>query len=162
MFSQALRFQNYRLRLDWRIPGGDVHPDAGIFLAKYPDKAADKYAGWERGALAIQVQIEYGSVGMLRSQGGPMSGGRIVKKSDDPYPDVANRGGWNQLMIEERDGKLRVWLNGVRVNSAIGLDPKALTTIGLSCEGYTIDFRNITLEPLPGARVGRAPEKEGE
>ena len=62
-------------------------------------------------------------------------------------------------MIEERDGQMRVWLNGFLVNKANGLK-RGLTTIGLGSEGYAIDYRNVTLEPLPGAQIGEEPEPE--
>ena len=84
--------------------------------------------------------------------------------ADKPFPGgIANRfnpqnedaHGWNTLEIEERDGRLRVFVNGLLQNEATGVSPEP-TTFGLRSEGHPIDFRNLTLEPLPGAPSRRA------
>jgi len=167
MYSHPLEFQNYKLRLEWRFPQGGVFCDSGVSFGKFDGAAERPYLDWERGK-GIEVQVRPGESGMIivceepltvrgHEYRGHANVGSIPRDID------FERSGWNQLEVEERDGHISVWINGVLCNYASGRS-RELTAMALRNEGYTVDFRNMTLEPLPGAKTSNdlKDEEEGE
>lgn len=55
-------------------------------------------------------------------------------------------GDWNQLVVECRNSRLRVHLNGVLVNEATILHP-AEGYLAVQCEWSSLEFRNMRLHP---------------
>lgn len=56
-------------------------------------------------------------------------------------------GAWNRVTLECRGDRLKVWVNGVLVNEARGLEPSR-GRILLQCEGSEIHFRRVEWMPL--------------
>ena len=66
------------------------------------------------------------------------------------------RGEWNRLECLCDGGRISVLLNGVLVNEAFDVKPRA-GKILLQCEGSEIFFRKLELRPLPRRPDHRAP-----
>ena len=160
VWAYPMRFQNYRLRLEWRFVEGQwQRSDSGISLGKFAGPTPRHAVGWEKDG-ALEVQIRPGHTGVFYPHDTQMA---IDREPFDEFrapklaPDNETIGGWNRLEIVERDGTIQVFVNGLLQNEATRCSTK-LTSLALRCEGYPIDFRNMNLEPLPGARIGGAPE----
>jgi hypothetical protein len=64
---------------------------------------------------------------------------RLVTDAEKPLKE------WNTLVIDLKDGKLSVTLNGKLVNNAEGLSP-AEGHIGIQAEGAEMEFRKLDLQ----------------
>ena len=159
VWSPPLRFQNYRLRLEWRFPG-ETFSDSGIMLGKFGNNPLpQQFGGWDHdGRIEIQLRPDHGS-GTFLVQKAPLNirGAAFNGKVSPPFHPANEKPGWNQMELVERDGTLRVFINGILQNEASGYN-RGLTSLGLRSEGYPIDFRNVSLEPLPGASLAAHAE----
>lgn len=155
------RFQNYRLRLEWRFPWIDNNANAGLALCKFAGPLPVRFNRWVDEGL--EVEIKPASTGELFPSGHPiLVDGEPVRGTARPHlPDNERRADWNALEVKERDGRIRVWVNGLLQNEANGLGNE-LTSIGLRSDRNPIDFRRLTIEPLPGAKVAPHPLAEPE
>lgn len=159
VWASPLRFQNYRVRLQWRFEWEDSVSNAGFSLAKFKGPPPQDFAGWTKDG-ALEVEIKEGSAGALFPSGTKMqvAGKAVGGERKIRHWHNERSTDWNTLEIEERDGSLRVWVNGLLQNEATGLSD-AMTTFGLRSDRTPIDWRGLMLEPLPGARVA-PPLKE--
>ena len=102
VWSHPLRFQNYRLRLEWRFPG-DGLSDSGIALVKFPGEVPQEFMKWvEKDSL--EVQLFRGRSGNLFAHGSKIQvGGEWLDgiSSEKFYPDN-ELPGWNQLEIDSK------------------------------------------------------------
>lgn len=146
------KFTNFRLIVEWRWPDDNpgnsgvlmrVTGDPPSFLAKCVEAqlkhgdAGDIWAfyGFEvAGAKDRFVDIEHDVLGRLK-------GVRKIKDAEKPA------GEWNKYVITLRGDKLRLVINGEKVNQAGGLTVEP-GTIGLQSEGGVIHFRTVRLIPL--------------
>jgi len=161
-WASPMRFQNYRLRLDWRFDWQDSESNAGFSLAKFNGPPPEYFDGWTRGC-PVEIEIRGGSTGTLYPTGTEMMvrGKKASGEVKIQHRHNERNADWNTLKIEERDGSLRIWVNGLLQNEANGLSNE-LTTFGLRSERAAIDWRNLMLEPLPGARVAPQLDRSDE
>jgi len=153
-------YADYILRLDWRWTDGDGggRANSGVLIHVVgPNKI------WPKG---IEAQLKTGSAGDFASFEDARSDNEIVSRNPSgvstgrlprqvPSPEHAV-GEWNTYTITARGGELILDVNGTQVNRLTGVVPSG-GHIALQSEGYPIEFRNITLEPLPPAKDLHAP-----
>lgn len=147
---------DYKLSLEWRWPKG--RGNSGILL-----HIVDKDMIWPKG---IEAQLATGRAGdfaffvdarakeeiVSRNPRG-VSTGRLAR----PGPSAEKPlGEWNTFEIVAAGDTLTLIVNGTEVNRLTGMIPSA-GMIGLQSEGSPIDFRNVTLTPLPPAKDLNAP-----
>lgn len=86
-----------------------------------------------------------------------VSTGRLPR----PGPSLEKPAGeWNSYDIVAAGDTLTLFVNGTQVNRMTGILPSG-GMIGFQSEGTPIDFRNITLTPLPPAKDLYAPMPPG-
>ena len=161
VWSPPHRFARFRLRLEWRFPG-ESYSDSGVSLGRFSKRDTPKsFDEWSTDA-GVEIQIKPLTSGKFVSQGMPMMvRGKSLEKGAQSrtfYPSN-ERSGWNQMEIEEYDGTIRVFVNGLLQNEATRCAFE-LSDIGLRSEGHPIDFRNVTIEPLPGGIASPAAKLE--
>lgn len=154
---------DYVLRLEWRWPDGDSdgRANSGVLLHVVgPDQI------WPK---AIEAQLKTGAAGDFASFEDARSDNEIVSRN--PRGVSTGRlsrsvqgaenpvGQWNQYEITARGGELVLKVNGQEVNRMTGVTPSG-GHIALQSEGYAIEFRGVTLEPLPPAKDLHAPMPE--
>lgn len=95
---------------------------------------------------SLEVQGRWDEMASIKSNGG------VPDLTIEDQPEVRESarkpvGEWNHIRIESRDGALTAWLNGEQVCQS---QPGELTTgqIGLQSEGFEVQFRNMTIEPV--------------
>ncbi|MGC6565948.1 MAG: family 16 glycoside hydrolase [Akkermansiaceae bacterium] len=159
-WASPWRFHNYRIRLDWQFGCDDRNSNAGFSLAKFKGPPPTQFDAWMRGG-SVEVEIRSGTSGSLYPSGTELqaNGKKIKGEVKIRHPHNEQGEGWNTLEVEERHGSLRVWVNGLLQNEVTGLSDD-LTTFGLRVDRSSIAWRNLMLEPLPGARI--APPLEAE
>jgi hypothetical protein len=141
------KYGNYHLRAEWRWPQG-VESNSGIFLLiEKPDIPFPN---------GIECQLKAGNAGDfvllngsdLAEYKNPESGRPkfpVIKKSETSSERVA--GEWNCADVYCRDGVITVYINDVFQNK--GTNKIKEGYIGLQSEGKNVEFRNVTLMPLP-------------
>jgi len=147
-------FTNFRLEVQYRWPPGAKPGNSGIF-----SRVNDFSRAIPR---CVEVQLMHGSAGdVLTLQGmklgaeqpryfhianhavaGDIDG---VKKTQDAE---AAPGEWNRVEILAQGGSYTVWINGQKVNEAVGVELQR-GPIGLQSEGGEIHFRRVMITPLP-------------
>jgi len=147
-------FTNFRLEVQYRWPPGAKPGNSGIF-----SRVNDFSHAVPR---CVEVQLMHGSAGdVLTLQGmklgaeqprffhvakhavaGDIDG---VKKTQDAE---AAPGEWNRVEILAQGGSYTVWVNGQKVNEAVGVE-RQRGPIGLQSEGGEIHFRRVMITPLP-------------
>jgi glucose/arabinose dehydrogenase len=137
------RFDNYSLKLDWKLAGDD---NSGIFVG-FPDPGNDWNVAFTRGH---EVQID-------ATDDADSTTGAIYNYS---APDAVARdaalnppGQWNAYEIIVEGQRIQVFLNGAKVNDYTNTDPNRMTVpgfIGIQNHGVGDDvfFRNIRLKKL--------------
>ena len=142
------KYSNFHLHVEWRWPNG-VESNSGIFLL-----IEDPANPFPRG---IECQLKAGIAGDLVLLNGsnlaeykvPAGQERprfpVVKKLKDSSERPASQ--WNEANIYCRDGIITVYINGAYQNK--GTNTAKEGYIGLQSEGKNIQFRNVTLTPLP-------------
>ena len=153
VWASPWRFQNYRVRLEWRFGWRDREMNSGFSLGKFDTPSPEHFEDWMRNG-ALEIEIKEGTTGAMYR-----SGTTMLVKGKKPGHDIKthhrhNERGtdWNTLEVEELDGTLRIWVNGLLQNEATELSD-TMTTFGLRSDRSSIDWRNLMLEPLPGARI---------
>ncbi len=147
-------YTNFRLLVEYRWAPGTQPGNSGLFSRVHgPTRALPRCA---------EVQLMHGNAGDVLT----LHGMRL--HPDQPrYFHVANHevagdidgvkktanaelapGEWNRVEVLAEGGSYRVWLNGQLVNEVQGVDIVP-GPIGLQSEGGQIDFRRVTLTPLP-------------
>lgn len=139
-------FANYRLHVEWRWPNADVpSPNSGLVLhVNGPDRIwPDGYEVQLKGGLAGEIVAFRQDLpgGVPSPRDGFKRAKRAQPASEKPL------GAWNVAEVICRGDSLEVLVNGVRQNLAENL-PVTSGAIALQSEGFPIEFRHLTVEPL--------------
>lgn len=142
---QAKELKSYSLKLDWKMTGDD---NSGVFVG-FPE-SDDPWSAVNNG---YEVQID-ASDAVDRTTGSIYT----FKAADIKARDQVLRppGQWNSYEIKVQGERLRIFLNGVKINDFTNTDPvRSLKDgyIGLQNHGADdqVSFRNIQLKELPSA-----------
>jgi hypothetical protein len=139
-------YESYRLRLQWRWP--EAPGNSGVFVHGSTD---DKV--WPH---CYEAQLQAGNAGEIRANGGAkfrpdsLPSDRSIARG--PASSERPAGEWNDYEIVARGDELTLLVNGVRQNALRGAALRS-GWIGLQAEGAPIEFRAISLEPLPAERT---------
>ncbi|WP_455360468.1 ThuA domain-containing protein [Streptomyces sp. SYSU K21746] len=143
LWYQAKEFQSYSLKLDWKMAGDD---NSGIFVG-FP--ASDD--PWSAVNKGYEIQID-------ASDAPEKTTGSVYgfKAADIAARDAALNppGEWNTYEIRVEGERLRVFLNGVKINDFTNTDPVrslAQGHFGIQNHGASdqVAFRNIQVKELP-------------
>ncbi len=156
----AMPYADYRLRLEWRWPKGAGNSGVLLHLVNgdmlWPKGFECQLASGRAGDFASYVDARSKEEIVSRNPTG-YSTGRLPQKGPSAEKPV---GEWNALEVVAEGDTLTVWVNGREVNRMTGVTPAA-GMIALQAEGTAIDFRNLTLIPLPRAKDLHAPMPKG-
>lgn len=147
---------SYSLKLDWRMPGDD---NSGIFVGFPPSD--DPWSAVNNG---YEIQVD--ATDVPEKTTGSVYGFKSadLKKRDKALNPT---GEWNTYEIRVEGERLRVYLNGVRINDFTNSDPaRSLRQghIGIQNHGDAdeVSFRDIRLKDLPARHSGPpAPTTSG-
>ncbi|MFJ2830611.1 ThuA domain-containing protein [Streptomyces sp. NPDC087263] len=136
-------FGSYSLKLDWKVSGDD---NSGVFVG-FP--ASDD--PWSAVNNGYEVQID--ATDVPEKTTGSVYGFQSaeLKKRDRALNPP---GEWNTYEIRVEGERLRVWLNGVRINDFTNTDPaRSLRDghVGIQNHGSDdeVSFRDIRIKELP-------------
>ncbi len=144
-------YENYRLHVEFRWPADAVKNSNSGVLVHVASGPVDRNT-WP---LCFQVQTKHTRFGDLP----PMAGAKFVEPlSTAPgamTPQLERRqpdsekplGEWNSFDIVCRGDTLEVSVNGVLQNTVTRCEPHA-GKIGIQCEGFPYELRNLRLTPL--------------
>ncbi|MEU6356827.1 ThuA domain-containing protein [Streptomyces sp. NPDC047072] len=151
LWYAASGFSSYSLKLDWRVAGDD---NSGVFVGFPPSD--DPWSAVDNG---YEIQID--ATDVPEKTTGSVYGFRSadLKKRDRALNPP---GEWNTYEIRVEGERLRVWLNGVKINDFTNTDPaRSLTDghIGLQNHGADdqVSFRDVRIRELP-AQAARASQ----
>jgi hypothetical protein len=153
-------YRSYRLEVEYRFPG----PGGNCGVLVHASKLRALY---EMFPQSIEVQMHSGNAGDFwvirediqvpdmekrrpRKEGEKWGGAegdarRVLNLTDGSEKPL---GQWNTMVIEARDRRITVWVNGELVND--GFDATAdRGKIALQAEGTEVEFRRAELSPLP-------------
>ncbi|MGW2712860.1 ThuA domain-containing protein [Streptomyces sp. NPDC001356] len=137
-------FGSYSLKLDWKAAGDD---NSGVFVGFPPSD--DPWSAVDNG---YEIQID--ATDVPEKTTGSVYGFRSadLKKRDRALNPP---GEWNTYEIRVEGERLRIWLNGVKINDFTNTDPaRSLTDghIGIQNHGAgdEVSFRSIRIRELPG------------
>lgn len=143
LWYQAKEFKAYSLKLDWRMRGDD---NSGVFVG-FP-ASDDPWSAVDKG---YEIQID-ATDAPDRTTGAIYS----FQSADIEARDAALRppGEWNSYEIRVEGERIRVYLNGVKINDFTNKDPeRSLRSghIGIQNHGPSdhVSFRNIRIKELP-------------
>lgn len=141
------KYGNYHLHAEWSWPAG-VESNSGIFLLiEEPNNPFPN---------GIECQLKAGNAGDFVLLGGSdMAEYKNPESGRPKFPVITKvnassekaAGAWNCADIYCRDGIITVYVNGVFQNK--GTNKIKEGYIGLQSEGKDVEFRNVTLTPLP-------------
>ncbi|MET7904564.1 ThuA domain-containing protein [Streptomyces sp. NPDC005355] len=139
----ARELRSYSLKLDWRVSGDD---NSGVFVG-FP-ASDDPWSAVDHG---YEIQID--ATDTPDRTTGAVYG---FQSADLAQRDAALNppGEWNTYEIRVQGERLRVWLNGVRINDFTNRDParslrRGYVGIQNHGEGDEVSFRDIRLKDLP-------------
>jgi hypothetical protein len=149
-------YADYSLHVEWRWPTKPGNSGVLINLVN-----GDRL--WPKG---FECQLAHGRAGefasfddarsqeeiVSRNPSGVSTGRLLLRVSSAEKP----MGEWNAYDIVVAGDTITLSVNGKEVNRMTGVAPSA-GMIGLQAEGTPIDFRNVTLTPLPPAKDLHAP-----
>ncbi|MEU9709363.1 ThuA domain-containing protein [Streptomyces sp. NPDC047967] len=140
---QAKELTSYSLKLDWKVAGDD---NSGVFVG-YPE-SDDPWSAVDNG---YEIQIDATDTAD-RTTGAVYTFKSANIKARDRV--LRPPGQWNSYEIKVQGERLRVFLNGVKINDFTNTDPaRSLKDgyIGLQNHGADdqVSFRNIQLKELP-------------
>ncbi len=150
-------FENYRLEVEYRFAGKPGN--CGVLIHASTPRAL--YGMFPK---SLEVQMEHQNAGdfwciveditvpdMENYRGPKEDWGitegkerRIKKLTDSAEKPV---GEWNKMVIECFGNKVKVWVNGVFVNSGYNCTAQK-GQIALQAEGSEVEFRKIEIEPI--------------
>jgi type 1 glutamine amidotransferase len=143
LWYAAESFGSYSLKLDWKMAGDD---NSGVFVGFPPSD--DPWSAVNNG---YEIQIDATDVPERTT--GSVYGFRSadLKKRDRALNPP---GEWNTYEIRVEGERLRVWLNGVKINDFTNTDPaRSLTDghIGIQNHGADdqVSFRDVRIKELP-------------
>ena len=134
-------YRDYQLHVEWRWPAAPGN--SGVFLhVNLPDQV------WP---YCYEAQLLAGSAGDIRFNGGstikvmPANGKSLPRRQPGSEKPI---GEWNSYDLTCRGRTITVRVNGVLQNEVTGTAVDS-GCIGLQAEGKLVEFRHLTLEPLP-------------
>lgn len=143
LWYAASGFRSYSLKLDWKMAGDD---NSGVFVGFPPSD--DPWSAVNNG---YEIQID--ATDAADRTTGAVYG---FKSADLKKRDSALNppGEWNTYEIRVESERLRVYLNGVKINDFTNTDPaRSLTDghIGIQNHGADdeVSFRDIRIKELP-------------
>ncbi|GAB2850389.1 hypothetical protein GCM10027074_16380 [Streptomyces deserti] len=143
LWYAAAGFSSYSLKLDWKMAGDD---NSGVFVGFPPSDDP-----WSAVGHGYEIQID--ATDVPEKTTGSVYGFRSadLKKRDRALNPP---GEWNTYEIRVEGERLRVWLNGVKINDFTNTDPaRSLTDghIGIQNHGAgdQVSFRDIRIKELP-------------
>ncbi|MGW2233907.1 ThuA domain-containing protein [Streptomyces sp. NPDC001759] len=143
LWYAASDFSAYSLKLDWRTAGDD---NSGVFVGFPPSD--DPWSAVDNG---YEIQIE--ATDVPEKTTGSVYG---FQSADLNKRDRALNppGEWNTYEIRVEGERLRVWLNGVKINDFTNTDPaRSLADghVGIQNHGADdqVSFRDIRIKELP-------------
>ena len=135
-------YKNFVFRAEWRFQSEgwtqapEKWPNAGFFINAGPVRD-----GWP---MSQEVQGYFGEAGSLFGvRGGKVTGA----KRGDFVKDRPPLGSWDRYEITQRNGNVRVVLNGKLVNEGRDAVP-AEGNVCLQSEGWPVDYRNVEIQEL--------------
>ena len=144
LLSFTEEFNAYSLKLDWKVAGDD---NSGIFVG-YPEPGDDPWVAVNQG---YEIQID-ATDAPDRTTGSVYS----FQSADIPARDGALKppGEWNSYEIVVQAQTIKVYLNGVLINSFVSTDPARDLTQGFvgiqnHGDGDDVSFRNIQIKEIP-------------
>jgi hypothetical protein len=165
-------YADFKLSLEWRWPKGGgnsgvllhmVNPDViwpkGFEVQLATGRAGDlsSYADARSKEELVSRNPTGFSTGRLARKGPADVDASVTEKTAIEKPGIEKAlNEWNRLEVLALGDELTVWINGALVNRMTGVIPSA-GMIGLQAEGTAIDFRNVTLTPLPPRKDLHAP-----
>ncbi|MFC8519486.1 ThuA domain-containing protein [Streptomyces sp. NPDC057257] len=139
-------FTSYSLKLDWKMAGVDGDDNSGVFVGFPPSD--DPWSAVNNG---YEIQID--ATDVPEKTTGSVYGFQSadLKKRDRALNPP---GEWNTYEIRVEGERLRVWLNGVKINDFTNTDPaRSLRDGHLGIQNHGADdqvsFRDIRLKELP-------------
>jgi len=147
---------DYHLKLEWRWPKNAGNSGIMLHLVGpdliWPKSVEAQLATTRAGDFATFGDARSKEEIVSRNPRG-VSTGRLAK----PGPSAEKPAGeWNSFDIVVAGDTITLIVNGKEMNRMTGVLPSG-GTIGFQSEGTAIDFRNITLTPLPPAKNLNAP-----
>ncbi|KUO19902.1 ThuA domain-containing protein [Streptomyces dysideae] len=143
LWYAASGFTSYSLKLDWKMSGDD---NSGVFVGFPPSD--DPWSAVNNG---YEIQID--ATDVPEKTTGSVYGFRSadLKKRDRALNPP---GEWNTYEIRVEGERLRVWLNGVKINDFTNTDPaRSLRDghIGIQNHGADdqVSFRSVRIRELP-------------
>jgi type 1 glutamine amidotransferase len=157
LWYAASGFGSYSLKLDWKTAGADGDDDgddnSGVFVGFPP--LDDPWSAVNNG-----YGIQIAATDVLEKTTGSVYG---FQSADLAQRDRALNppGEWNTYEIRVEGERLRVWLNGVKINDFTNTDPaRSLTDghIGIQNHGADdqVSFRDIRIRELSPKSSGRS------
>ncbi|NUT27186.1 MAG: DUF1080 domain-containing protein [Streptomyces sp.] len=147
-------FGSYSLKLDWKMAGDD---NSGVFVGFPPSD--DPWSAVNNG---YEIQID--ATDAADRTTGAVYG---FKSADLKKRDRALNppGQWNTYEVRVEGERLRVYLNGVKINDFTNTDPaRSLTDGHLGIQNHGADdevsFRDIRIKELPAKTDGSAKSAE--
>jgi len=155
-------YRDYRLEVEYRFPGKGgncgilVHASRPRALYKmFPQSIEVQMNSGDAGDFwCIQESIEVLEMEKRRPRKpGEKWGGaegdarRILNLTDGSERPL---GQWNTMVIEARDRRVDVWVNGERVNDGFGATADR-GRIAIQAEGTEVEFRRVEIGPLTPA-----------
>ncbi|MFJ2900908.1 ThuA domain-containing protein [Streptomyces sp. NPDC087212] len=145
LWYQAAAFTSYSLKLDWKMSGPSGDDNSGVFVGFPPSNDP-----WSAVAHGYEIQIDATDVPERTT--GSVYGFRSadLKKRDRALNPP---GEWNTYEIRVTGERLRVWLNGVRVNDFTNTDPaRSLRDGHLGIQNHGADdrvsFRDLRIKEV--------------
>lgn len=139
-------FGAYSLKLDWKTAGASGDDNSGVFVGFPPSD--DPWSAVDRG---YEIQID--ATDVPEKTTGSVYGFRSadLNKRDRALNPP---GEWNTYEIRVEGERLRVWLNGVKINDFTNTDPaRSLRDghVGIQNHGADdqVSFRDIRIKELP-------------
>lgn len=135
-------YRNFVFRAEWRFQkegwtgAPEEWPNAGFFI-----NAGAIERTWP---MSLEVQGHFGEAGSLFGvRGGKVTGAKRgpIVKDRPPF------GSWDRYEITQKDGHIKVVLNGKLVNEGSDAEPDE-GTICLQSEGWPVDYRNVEIKEL--------------
>ncbi|WP_367319801.1 ThuA domain-containing protein [Streptomyces sp. HUAS ZL42] len=146
LWYAASGFGSYSLKLDWRMAGASGDDNSGVFVGFPPSD--DPWSAVNNG---YEIQID--ATDVPEKTTGSVYG---FQSADLEKRDRALNppGEWNTYEIRVEGERLRVWLNGVKINDFTNTDPaRSLRDghIGIQNHGAgdQVSFRHVRIKELP-------------
>ncbi|MDX3527184.1 ThuA domain-containing protein [Streptomyces sp. ID05-39B] len=146
LWYAASGFSSYSLKLDWMMASASGDDNSGVFVGFPPSDDP-----WSAVNSGYEIQID--ATDVPEKTTGSVYGFRSadLKKRDRALNPP---GEWNTYEIRVEGERLRVWLNGVKINDFTNTDPaRSLRDghLGLQNHGTgdQVSFRDVRIKELP-------------